>query len=385
MPTPHSPSRLLIVLPSWVGDAVMATPALRLVRTALPGALICALARPGIDEVLAGIDSIDELRVDHPKGMMGPKKVAARLRLQRFDAALLLTNSFSTALTTRLAGIPRRFGYSRDARTMLLTDHLPAPKRRDVLHYSNSTTDPSAFAPIPAVEYYQNIARFMCREFEADPPQIEPRMELMVTDDERTAGDAILTRAGVSESDQLAILNPGGNNPAKRWPADRFACLADHLCEQHAMTILVSGSPNEADLVEDIIARCASTTRAVALPPLGVRLSSLKRIVQRCRIMVTNDTGPRHIAAALGTPVVTLFGPTDHRWTTIPFDHETILTADPSLPEEEVANDHPDRCAITNITLDTVIEATNARLDRTGFSHPLPSGERASPDLSGRG
>jgi heptosyltransferase-2 len=253
---------------------------------------------------------------------------------------------------------------------MLLTDHLPAPKRRDVLPYSNSTTDPSDWAPIPAVDYYIGAARFMLNEYELSVPESVPCMELTVTDEERAAGDAILARVSINESTPLAILNPGGNNPAKRWPADRFACLADHLCEQHRMTVLVSGSPNEADLVEDIIARCAPTTRTVALPPLGVRLSSLKRIVQRCKVMITNDTGPRHIAAALGVPVVTLFGPTDHRWTTIPFDQESILTAAPSLPEEEVSNDHPERCAITNITLDSVIESTDALLARTDTRSP---------------
>ena len=123
--------RILIVLPSWVGDAIMATPALGLVRSRAPGALIGVLARPGIDQVLSGLEFFDEVHVERAAGVMGPKRVAAMLRPRRYDSALLLTNSFSTALTARLAFIPRRIGYARDGRCLLLTHRLAAPKRAD--------------------------------------------------------------------------------------------------------------------------------------------------------------------------------------------------------------------------------------------------------------
>ena len=113
---PAKPHRLLVVCPSWVGDAVMATPALRRVRAGMPGAFIGGLVRPGIDELLAGSDVFDEVHVERAAGVMGPKRAAAKVRPRRYDAALLLTNSFSTALITRLAGIPRRIGYARDSR-----------------------------------------------------------------------------------------------------------------------------------------------------------------------------------------------------------------------------------------------------------------------------
>src|SRR5688572_19153197 len=97
--------RLLVVCPSWVGDAVMATPALRLLRDAMPGGFIGGLVRPGIDEVLAGTEFFDEVHVERAAGVMGPKHAAAKVRPRRYEAALLLTNSFSTALITRIAGI----------------------------------------------------------------------------------------------------------------------------------------------------------------------------------------------------------------------------------------------------------------------------------------
>ncbi|MCA9277430.1 MAG: glycosyltransferase family 9 protein, partial [Phycisphaerales bacterium] len=148
----------------------------------------------------------------------------------------------------------------------------------------------------------------------------------------------------------------------KRWPTDRFAQLADHLAQAHGMIVLVSGSPAERPIADEICAQCAPTTRTVNLPALGIRLGTLKGIVRRCKLMVTNDTGPRHIAAAFGVPVVTLFGPTDKRWTTIPFKDEIEIDADPTLPEEEVANDHPQRCRVSNIALDDVINAANTLL-----------------------
>ncbi len=154
MPRPRpKPHRLLIVLPSWVGDAVMATPALRRIRAALPGAFVGALARPGIDQLLAGSGLFDEVHVERASGVLGPKFVAAKVRPRRYDTALLLTNSFSTALIARVAGIPRRIGYNRDARRLLLTDPLP-PDR----------TPRGGFAIVPAVNAYWKLASSICND-----------------------------------------------------------------------------------------------------------------------------------------------------------------------------------------------------------------------------
>ena len=360
------PLRLLIVLPSWVGDAAMATPTLRRIRRELPGTFIGALARPGIDQLLAGSDFIDEYHVERASGVMGPKFVAAKLRPRRYDATILLTNSFSTALIVRIAGIPRRVGYDRDARGLLLTDKLDAPKR-----------GLAEFAPISAVSYYWRLADF----FLGSKPQPASRgvnaqlglpadvtMELVAAPaDEQLASD-ILAKGGVAAGERYAILNPGGNNPAKRWPVDRFARLADDLADLHNLTIVVNGSPAEAELVSQIAAACKKA-RCVELPRLGITLGALKAVCRRAELMVTNDTGPRHIAAAFGVPVVSLFGPTDHRWTIIPTrEHapEIIITADPTLPETEVSNDHPERCAIDKISYEQVWEACEKLIKSAG-------------------
>lgn len=366
MPPPLStPSRVLIVLPSWVGDTVMATPTLRALRRGLPGALIGGLIRPSLEGLLDGTDWLDEVHIDRGAGMMGPKRVAAKVRMMRYDAAILLTNSFSTALTTRLAGIPRRIGYDRDARGLLLTERLSPPRRRELAPYKHSKTALNDWAPIAACEYYFELARRFLDSHDLDAGPMG-MLELRVTEAEREEAASALSRLPIPQSplSSFCLLNPGGNDPAKRWPAERFAALAEWLITKHGMTVLISGAPSESELTAQITSVIPEPHRssAIDLPAhLAARpvapLSLLKAIVARCALMVTNDTGPRHIAAALGIPVVSLFGPTDHRWTTIPFQRERIVLADPTLPAEEVANDHPERCAIEKIEIERVIGA----------------------------
>ncbi|MEL6312167.1 MAG: glycosyltransferase family 9 protein, partial [Pseudomonadota bacterium] len=176
----------------------------------------------------------------------------------------------------------------------------------------------------------------------------------------------LLRSAGI-DGERFAILNPGGNNPAKRWPAERFAALADWLAREKELAVLINGSPVEAELASEIVV--AAETTPVSLPAMGGTLGGLKALVRRAVLMVTNDTGPRHFAAALGTPLVTLFGPTDHRWTTIPTrpeGPEMIVTADPDLPATESANDHPERCRVDRITIERVREAVDRVLGGAG-------------------
>lgn len=360
--------RVLVVMPSWIGDAVMATPALRCLRAALPGAYIGALVRPGIDEVLGPLDTIDEFHIHRPSGLMSPKFAASKIRPRQYEAALLLANSFSTALVARLAGVRTRMGYARDMRSMLLTDRLEAPFRSS-----------GAWAPVPAVLYYLHAARalidagtprVLAWTWQIDPAQAqrqlaaamgESTLEVATTPKDVNSAQAALLRSGVQASQPIAIINPGGNNPAKRWPIDRFAALADHLSAVHGLKVLINGSPGEADLAAQIASKVK--VPVLSLPAIGLPLGTIKGIIARAKLMVTNDTGPRHIAAALGVPVVTLFGPTDHRWTTIPAPAGQInLVADPLMPLDQVADDHPDRCRIDRIELTMVQDAVDKLL-----------------------
>lgn len=356
----------------------MATPAVRFVRRTLPGCFIGGLVRPGLDDLLAGTGDVDELHVARSSGVMGPKFVAAKVRPRRYDTAMLFTNSFSTALITRIAGIPRRIGYDRDARGLLLTDRLRAPTRSD-----------GRFAPVPAIEYYLRLA---CEALLKIPTpgwrDGDHPLRLEATAEQEQAADLLLDRSGLGRGAPLAVLNPGGNNPAKRWPADRFSALAGHLARAHGLCVAINGSPDEADLAATIRSMVSDEFRGrvVSLADHGVTLASLKGILRRSRLVVTNDTGPRHMAAAVGVRLITLFGPTDHRWTSIPTRRgspEVILLADPALPPEQVADDHPERCRIDRISLEEVIDAADRQL--AGWQGPVVaetngfSGEASHP------
>ncbi len=360
------------MLPSWVGDTIMATPALALLRHRLPKSIIMGLGRPGAAALLAGLDDLlDEVIEADGRSTLGPAKVAGRLRLMRIDACCLLPNSFSSAMTVRLAGIEVRVGYDRDGRGVLLT-HKLQPARR--LHGSRA----GEWAPVSAVDYYLGAAHELARALaemtdgahgrspEPDPPV---RLRLATTRADEHLADDLLAKGGVRADEPFALLNPGGNNPAKRWPVERFAALAHHLISTRRMKVALNGSPGEAPLV-DLIEQAVGlnhpedASMVVPLPRLGGTIGSLKALTRRATVMVTNDTGPRHIAAAFGTPCVTLFGPTDPRWTTLPTDklasgrpRERVLVADPTLPAEEVADDHPERCRIDRIAVGEVIEA----------------------------
>lgn len=402
------PLRLLVICPSWVGDAVMATPALRLLRDSLRAAFIGGLMRPGIDEVLAGSGLFDHVHVDRARGVMGPKRVAAGLRAMRYDTALLLTNSFSTALVARLAWIPRRVGYDRDGRGLLLTDRL-APKRR---------AGGRGFAVVPAVDYYLEAARRVLGNDagvrEAGAART-PRLELATTAEQDRAAAALLERAlgPAWQAMRFCVVNPGANDPAKRWPPERFAAVGVHVAQRHGLSVLVAGSPGEAGLADQVARSVASAIaaapgRAVAapavasLPALGVTLGSLKGVLRRAALLVTNDTGPRHIAAAFGVPTVTLYGPTDPRWTTLPpppppaadgrdghgrgigiGSRDIGVVADATLGPGEVADDHPDRCRIDRIAVDQVLAAVDRVLGEPRMAGASLTGRSTREDRAG--
>ena len=195
-------------------------------------------------------------------------------------------------------------------------------------------------------------------------------MELGATAEQERAGAEILTRAGVRDGERYAVLNPGANNPAKRWPAERYAVVAAHLVKMRGVRVLVNGGPPEQDVVDAVIAEAtrlgAAQEMVVGLPKLGITIGALKPIVRGASVMLTNDTGPRHIAAAMGTPVVTLFGPTDPRWTTLPAGGaaNVEIVADPTLPPEMLADDHPERCRIERIEVGDVVARVDAIMRR---------------------
>lgn len=308
----NTPQRVLVVLPNWIGDLVMATPTLRAARHLYPHAHITALVRSPIKPVIEGCPWVDRIATIRPrrKGRAdvrrtGPFNLARRLAAGRFDLAILLPNSFRSALIARLAGIPRRVGYDRDGRGFLLTDRL-LPRRTQ-----------GRFIPVSTRDYYLGLVRYLGA---ADP---DPTMQLFTRPQDDQRADDILRGAAFDPSGprRLVLVNPGASyGQAKMWYPDRFAAVADRCAQELGAAVAVTGSPRERPILDRVIA--SARTPLIDLPRLGVDLTLLKSVIRRSSLMVTNDTGPRHIAAAMNVPVVTIFGPTDPAWTDIGFERE---------------------------------------------------------------
>jgi heptosyltransferase-2 len=315
----EDPRRILVVQPSWVGDAVMATPTLRSLRERFPAAHIAYLMKRYVKDIYTGMPWADQI-ITYRTGKVAKKKsgngqffdLAARLRAGRFDLAVLLPNSFKTALVCKMAGIDRIVGYDRDGRGFLLTDKLLPVK------------DKGKFVPSPIVKYYLGLANYL------GGTSRDLRMELFVTDSERREAESVLARCGLEPTldrpgskgqPPLVILNVGAQyGAAKLWKQEYFAELADRLMDELNATVLISATAKERPIVEAITRHMRRA--GVDLSNKGMTLGSLKEIVRRCDLMVTNDTGPRHIAAAMDVPVVTVFGPTHPEWTEIYYPRE---------------------------------------------------------------
>jgi len=353
------PEKILIVQPSWVGDAVMATPTLRAIRQLYPDAHISYLLRRYVKPIYAGMPWADKLityrtgptKAKAGKGMFD---LAARLRSAKFDLAILLPNSFKTALLCKMAGIDHVVGYERDGRGFLLSDKLLPVKER------------GKFIPTPIVKYYLGIAHYLGWQ------QRDLKLELFVTDAERRGAEAVLARCGIGDAISnrpMIILNPGAQyGAAKCWLPEYFAQLADRLIEELGATVLISAAPKERPIV-DAVNRYMRHA-AVDLSRAGCSLGELKEIVRRCDLMVTNDTGPRHIAAAFDVPVVTIFGPTHPEWTEIYFGKERKVSVPVFCGPCQKKNCPLDHRCMTRVTPAMVFDSAVELLRRKSVSTP---------------
>ena len=271
--------RLLILAPNWLGDAVMALPAVADVRRGLPEATIAVAARAAVAPLYAMVPDLNETIV------IG-RGAAPALRDASFDAALVLPNSFRAAFIAWRARVPERWGYRTDWRGPLLTRAIEAPVR------------------VHQVEYYQQLVRAL--GFPSGPSA--PRVA--VDDATRAAGDAALRRAGWDGRAPFVALAPGAAyGAAKRWPPASFAELARHLASDGFACAMV-GSAADAATGREIEEAPGTPVRVLNL--IGATdLGELAGVLANARGVVSNDSGAMHLAAAVGVPVVAIFGPTD--------------------------------------------------------------------------
>lgn len=293
--------KIAVFCPSFIGDTVMATPTFRALRRGFPGASIAAVIKPQVAPTLEGTTWFDDQIVfDHRSRNRADRSfsVLRQLRRARFDLAVLLPNSIRSGLMAYLGGIPRRVGYERHRRGVLLTD---------VLHHP--VDEEGKRIPSPIVDAYLKLARHLGCPVESS------RLELATTPADEAAADRAWSALGLEGGDPVVCLNTGGAyGPAKNWPVGHFVDLAQKLAAQSGVRVLVLCGPRERDNARRIVADAAHG-RVVSLADQELGIGLTKACIRRASLLITTDSGPRHFATAFNTPVVTLFGPTHIAWT----------------------------------------------------------------------
>ena len=270
----------LVVAPNWLGDAVMALPFVRALRRARPGDSLTVVARRGPAAIFRAEGSADGVWV--ASGLLQDTATLARGRI---DEAWLLPNSFRSALLPFLARVRVRIGYATDARSPLLTHAIPRPAGAD--------------------HQLRDYDRLLASR--GIPPDTEPpRLPIPPNAAERARRS--IAAAGLPGGAPLVLLAPSAaSDSLKKWPASRFAALADILAERGILSGIVVG-PGEERLGEGVSRRARHRPVVLGADLDPVELAALLR---HARVVVSNDSGPMHLAAAVGTPVVAIFGPTD--------------------------------------------------------------------------
>lgn len=334
---PSAIKRIMVRATNWIGDGVMMTPALAAIRQTYPDAEIVLIANPLVAQLFVHHPWCDRVivydRKGAHKGLVGLWRFSRQLRQERFDLAILLQKAFEAALLALLAGIPRRIGFFSDGRRLLLTGSTPLTYEVRCQHHSR---------------HYL----YMLRQFGIEGGDGE--LKLSVTEGENAWAKDTLGEGG------WIALNPGAAyGSAKRWVPDRFAEVGDRLAREFGLRVVLTGGPGEGEIGRDIEA-------AMEEKPLNlIGLTSIREmmaIIALCRLMVSNDSGPMHVAAALGVPIVAVFGATDHT-TTYPWtDRHRVVRAEvdcaPCL-KRQCPTDH--RC-MEAVTADDVLSAAHALL-----------------------
>ena len=305
MPEPNTTTieRIVVRGTNWVGDAVMTVPALRQLRRLFPNAHITLATRAWAEGLFADVDFLNDLQVHEGGGLRSVVQQVRQWRKGNFDLAVLLPNSLETALVASLASVPLRIGYATDGRQKLLTHPLALPEWRDSKH---------------EVFYYLKIVAELewLTKHEQTFLDTQPDGSLEVGDARKASARDFLRSRGVNEDSALVALCPGSiNSRAKRWPTERYAELADRLIDEFGTQVLLVGSEAEAQVSLEVSRQMRNR---LTLLTGQTNLAELVAILSLVDLLVTNDTGPAHIASALGRPTLVIFGPTNPL-TTRPF------------------------------------------------------------------
>ncbi|HET9480570.1 MAG TPA: lipopolysaccharide heptosyltransferase II, partial [Candidatus Polarisedimenticolia bacterium] len=288
---PDSIHRILVRANNWIGDVVMISPSLRLLRETYPAAVIDVLARPQVADCFTDHPWVDGLVRHEPagrhRGVGGFLRLAAELRERRYDMAVLFQKAFGAALTAFAARVPIRVGFGTDMRSALLTHAIhETPELRRIHH----------------VDYFLMVAR----EAGCRIDGVLRRVYFPLDDDSRAFATEFLERYDAGRFAFLAVFATGASKPPRAWHPERFAHLAGSLAREKSAGILVVGGPSDRTDADRVL----EAAGAAGIDAVGrTTVRQMAALIERCRVFVGNDSGPMHVAAALDVPVLALFGP----------------------------------------------------------------------------
>jgi heptosyltransferase-2 len=349
--------RVVVRGTNWVGDSVMTVPALRALRRVLPEAELTLAIRPGTQGLFADAEFVDKILVYDRRGLLSVMPQVRKWREGAFDLAILFQNAFEAALIPFLAGVPLRLGYATEARQPMLTHPVSLPDwrttRHEVFYYLYLIT---------ALEQLLFGTSSICEQ--------EPDAGLELSGSRKEEATRLLNSHGVTSESKLVAICPGSiNSRAKRWPAEAYAALADLLIEDHSQVLLI-GSKEEMDVSHQVTTRMRHQATVLTGQ---TSLDQITAVLGLVDLIVTNDTGPAHVAAALGRPTLVIFGPTNPL-TTRPFSLQAEILRHPPECAPCMLRDCPiDHRCMTAITVEEAFERSRLLLKRGNFARTVRS------------
>lgn len=294
--------RVVVLAPNWLGDAVMALPALRDIRRHVPEARLSVAARASVAALFHAVPEVDDMLILSPsRGRSARRNDIRKLKDGRFDVAILFPNSFHTAWMVWRAGVPERWGYRSDLRSRLLTRRISRPRRK-----------------VHVGEYYQALVRGLGMDTGPLTPSI-----LVTAAAGETAAQLLRDRGWVRGQTLIGIAPGAAYGHAKRWPPERFAALISVLSGEAGSTCVLLGRADDRDAgqeVENALHHRLPTPDSRfpnVINLIGATdLPKLMGVISHCRALVANDSGALHLAAAIGVPVTAIYGPTDEQFST---------------------------------------------------------------------
>ena len=280
--------KILLRAPNWVGDSAVATPAMRAIRAKFPDAEITVMVRPSVSGVFASAGFVDRVWTEpRPSGLREWFRIARDVRRHQFDMAVLFPNSFESAAMVFLGGVRQRIGYSMDSRGWMLTHRIQGEKRK--VHHVN---------------YYLELAKAVSADVS------NPSMEMTARSEDRANARKLLAAAGIPANARFMVLSPGAAfGAAKRWGDQQFAAAADTLADEYKLSVVIIGSEGERS-ISDSIRHFMKATPVILNGKTS--LETLIGLIAESSLMLGNDSGPVHLASALGIPAVAVFGATDY-------------------------------------------------------------------------